>query len=59
MNYQDMTTEQLTACINSATQERDRRLRLEQIPRQIAILTDAYVAAGGNPDDLTREGAVD
>lgn len=52
MNYQDMTTEQLTACINSATQERDRRLRLEQIPRQIEVLTDAYVAAGGNEEDL-------
>ena len=52
MDYKNLTTEELTACIQAATQERDRRQRLEQIPRQMQILTDTYIADGGDPQGL-------
>lgn len=55
MDIRELTGEELEDLRISIGVEIERRQSLETIPVQIAGLTATYLAAGGDPDELTAK----
>lgn len=55
MDIRELTDEELEQLRLELGVEIERRQSLVTIPVQIASLTDTYIAAGGDPDELTTK----
>lgn len=53
MDFNELTDEELNSHRQAITNEIGRRTSLSAIPHQVTQLAQAYIAAGGDPADLT------